>query len=122
MLTPDNIDEEDDEEIINLNNQIYDNNNLISSDDMEPSENEKEFNNNNKIIFNISSISIINTMIINRTDYFQNETLNNQLYEYFDGFKYELYFKKNESINEINNEDEVEKRDLSEEESYYGLK
>ena len=122
MLTPDNIDEEDDEEIINLNNQIYDNNNLISSDDMEPSENEKEFNNNNKIIFNISSISIFNTMIINRTDYFQNETLNNQLYEYFDGFKYELYFKKNESINEINNEDEVEKRDLSEEESYYGLK
>ena len=89
---------------------------------MEPSENEKEFNNNNKIIFNISSISIINTMIINRTDYFHNETLNNQLYEYFDAFKYELYFKKNESINEINKEDEVEKRDLSEEESYYGLK
>jgi len=46
---------------------------------MESSQNEKEFNNNNKINFNLSSILIINTMIINRTDYFQNESLNNKL-------------------------------------------
>ena len=122
MFTPDSIDIEDDEESKLVNNQIYDNNNLISSKDMEPSQNEKEFSNNNTINFNLSSIFIINTMIINRTDYFQNESLNNKLYEYFDDFKYELYFIRNESINEIIDKDEIEKRDLSEEESYYGLK
>jgi len=79
MLNSDNIDEEDDEETKILYNQIYDNNNIISSKDMESSQNEKEFNNNNKINFNLSSILIINTMIINRTDYFQNESLNNKL-------------------------------------------
>ena len=122
MHNIDNIDEEDDEETKLLYKQIYDNNNIISSKDMESSENEKEFNNNNKINFNLSSIYIINTMIINRTDYFQNESLNNKLYEYFDSFKYELYFIKNESINEKISEEKIEKRDLSEEESYYGFK
>ena len=121
MHNIDNIDEEDDEETKLLYKQIYDNNNIISSKDMESSENEKEFNNNNKINFNLSSIYIINTMIINRTDYFQNESLNDKLYEYFDDFKLELYIVKNESINETIKEDENEKRDLQEEESYYGF-
>ena len=109
MFTPDDIDgEEDSQEEKNTK-------------DMQPSLNEKEFINNNKIKFNLSSIFIINTMIINRTDYFQNESLNDKLYEYFDDFKLELYIVKNESINEIIKEDENEKRDLQEEESYYGF-
>ena len=120
MSPPDNIDNEKYEKTENLD-QINDNNYQIYSNDMKTSLNEKEINNNNN--FNLSSIVIKNTMIINRTDYFQNESLINKLYGYFDDFIYNLHnIMKNESINELFEEDEKEKRDLQEEESYYGLK
>ena len=121
MSHPDNINNEKYEKTENLDSQIYDINNQISSNDMKSSLNEKEFNNNNN--FNLSSITIKNTMIINRTDYFQNESLIIKLYKYFDDCIYNLHnIIKNESINELFKEDEKEKRDLQEEESYYGLK
>ena len=75
-----------------------------------------------KLILILSSIAITNNMIINRTDYFKNESLINKLYEYFDGFIYNMhYLKKNESIG-LFKDDEARKRDLQEEDSYYGLK
>ena len=121
MSPPDNIDNEKYEITENLDSQINDNNYQIYSNDMKTSLNEKELNNNNN--FNLSSIIIKNTMIINRTYYFFNESLINKLYGYFDDFIYNLHnIMKNESINETFEEDEKEKRDLQEEESYYGLK
>ena len=60
-----------------LNNKIYDNSNHLSLDDIQSTENEDELKNNN-IKFNISSIYIINSMIINRSDYLENETISKQ--------------------------------------------
>jgi len=101
-----------------LNNKIYDNNNQLSLDDIQSTKNEDELRNNN-IKFNISSIYIINSMIINRSDYLENETISKQLYEYFDSFTYKQYNMN--SDNDKSNEN-IKGRNLQEEESYYGFK
>ena len=85
------------------------------------SENNEEELNNNKINFNISSIFIINSLLINRTEYLLNESLNNNLYQYFDNFGYNLYEKDiNNSSDEIYVENDI--RNLEEVNSYYGFK
>ena len=90
------------------NNEDYENNN-------------EEESNNNNINFNISSIFIINSLLINRTEYFINESLNNNLYEYFDNFTYNIYKQEiNNSSDEIYEENDV--RNLNEYVSYYGFK
>ena len=107
----------------NLNQKIYDNNNQISLEDIKETKEEEELNENKNIKFNISSIDIINSIIINRSEYFENETLNKKLYEYFDSFEYNIYniSYNNISEEELNNET-IKERNLEEEESYYGFK
>ena len=81
--------------------------------------NEEESKNNAS--FNISSIFIINSLLLNRTEYFKNESLNENLYKYFDNFTYNLYkIEINNSSDEIYEENV--KRNLEEDDSYYGLK
>ena len=105
-----------------LNNKIYGNNHL-SLDDMQSTENEDELKNNN-VKFNISSIYIINSMIINRSDYLENETISKQLYEYFDNFTYKQFNidSYNDKSNEAIFNENTKERNLKEEESYYGFK
>ena len=82
--------------------------------------NEKDSNINN-IEFNISNIFIMNSLLINRTENLLNESLNNNLYKYFDNFTYKLYeIEINNSSDEIYEEND--KRNLNEEDSYYGFK
>ena len=82
--------------------------------------NEKD-SNINDIQFNISNIFVINSLLINRTEYLLNESLNNNLYIYFDNFTYKLYeIEINNSSNEIYEEND--KRNLIEDDSYYGFK
>jgi hypothetical protein len=67
-----------------LKKKIYDKDNQLSMDDIKETKKEEELNENKRIKFDISSIDIINSIIINRSDYFENGTLNKKLYEYFD--------------------------------------
>ena len=114
---------EEDEETKLLNKQVYDNNNQLSLEGMKPTLNEQKLNqNNNNLNFNLSSIFIIDSMIINRTASFEDKKINNKLYQYFDNFKYRLYIKDIKNQETIQNDDDNENRILQEEGSYYGLK
>jgi hypothetical protein len=63
-------------------------------------------------------------MIINRSDYIENETISIQLYEYFDNFTYKLFNmdSDNDKSNENIFNENTQERNLQEEESYYGFK
>ena len=114
---------EEDEETKLLNKQVYDNNNQLSLEGMKPTLNEQKLNqNNNNLNFNLNSIFIIDSMIINRTASFEDKKINNKLYKYFDNFKYRLYIKDIKNQETIQNDDDNEKRILQEDGSYYGLK
>ena len=107
MVSPDN---EDNEESI---------------EDLKINQNEEELKQNNKINFNISIILIINSMRINRTDYFKNESLNQKLYDYFDSFIYNEYNINNNDNNTNSSSKEKyiqNNRNLEEDEEYYGMR
>ena len=123
MITQDNDNYEEIEYANNLKQKIYDKDNQLSMDDIKETKKEEELNENQRIKFDISSIDIINSIIINRSDYFENETLNKKLYEYFDSFEYELYNNSYNNISEkILNNETIEERNLEEDENYYGFK
>jgi len=123
MITQDYDNYEEIEYANNLKQKIYDKDNQLSMDDINETKKEEELNENKRIQFNISSIEIINSIIINRSDYFENKTLNNKLYEYFDSFEYKLYNNSYNNISEkILNNETIEERNLEEDESYYGFK
>jgi len=106
-----------------LYNRIYDNTNQISYNDIINNKNESEPKSENNISFNLSSLSIISTNLINCSNYFIDEQLNQKLYNYFDKFNYELFagINNNESISIINEEENMT-RNLEEKSEYYGIK
>jgi len=111
-----------------LYSSVYDNNNQISFIDNEEINNAP--NQNQNIDFGISSLITINSQIINLSDYFINEEINKKLYSYFDNFVYEKYNEsddnsKIENIKEDEKENKKEgnnKRNLNQENTYYGMK
>jgi len=72
------------------------------------------------ISFNIGSIFIIGTHIINCSTYFTDDSLNKLLYKYFDNFTYKLYVREENNITE--EEEKNETRNLEENDEYYGMK
>ena len=90
-------------------------------------ENNNETNSqNNKISFNITNLLINSSHIINCSEYYTNEELNQFLYRYFDKFYYKLYEKEEDNIydnNETLEDKEVsQKRNLQEINEFYGQK
>ena len=104
----------------NMENEKYNKDNQTNLDDSKFLYN-KDFDENKNIFNNISNLYIINSVIINRSDYFKNEKINNEIYDYFDNFPFYLYNKTNNNFeNEYENENIT--RDLEQEVTYYGLK
>jgi len=60
------------------------------------------------ISFNIGSIFIIGTHIINCSTYFTDDSLNKLLYKYFDNFTYKLYVREENNITEEEEKNEKE--------------
>ena len=131
MMAPeeDNNEEENDEDLNNLYSQIYDNNNQISLDQAKEADKDNEVQKNN-ISFGLSYFSINSSSIINCTDHFIDEKINEKLYHYFDSFDYDLYnysMINNNTINDLHSFEEINNnsRYLSEEgnndNSYYGM-
>ena len=89
---------------------------------------------NQNFDFGINSLITINSQIINLSDYFINEDINMKLYSYFDNIIYEKYNESdNSKIENIEEEEEEEdeyenkkegnnKRNLNQEDTYYGMK
>ena len=122
MITQDYDNYEEIEYANNLKKNIYDKDNQLSMEDIKETIKEEELNENQRIKFDISSIDIINSIIINCSDYFENGTLNKNLFEYFDSFKNELYNNSYNNLSEkILNNETIEERNLEEYESYYGF-
>ena len=111
-----------------LYSSVYDNNNQISFIDNDEINNVP--NQNQDIDFGISSLITINYQIINLSNYFINEDINKKLYSYFDNFYYEKYNgsddnSKIENMEESGKENKKEgnnKRNLEQENTYYGMK
>ena len=117
--------DEIDEETQSLYQEIYNENNEINLDDIK---NIDTNNFNNNISFGISNLTEYDKNIINCTDNFTNEKINNLLYNYFDSFDYFLYNNNQITINEnkIKNEN-IRKNNLrtlqeEKESDYYGQK
>ena len=108
-----------------LYNRIYDDNNQISYKDIMKDNNETK-SLDNRLIFNITKLLINGSHIINCSEYYTNEELNQFLYRYFDSFNFKLYEKKEEYIydnNETLKDKEVsKKRNLQEINEFYGQK
>jgi hypothetical protein len=108
-----------------LYKRVYDDNNQISYNDI--MENNSETNSqDNKISFNITNLLINGSHIINCSEYYTNEELNQFLYRYFDSFTYILY-EKEEQYTYDNNEtledkEGSQKRYLQEINEFYGQK
>jgi hypothetical protein len=94
-----------------FNNDDYNNEEKEGINDTQPKYN---------ISFDIGSIFIIGTHIINCSSYFTDDSLNKLLYEYFDNFTYELYVKEENNVTD--EEEKNETRDLEENDEYYGMK
>ena len=99
---------------------IYNDDNQISYLDVTQNEN-NNFQSKNNISFNISNVTILNSHIINCSNYFINESFNKILFNYFDNFTYKLY-KKEEDQNNSFLDKEDNKRYLQENNEYYGMK
>ena len=134
MKSPEEDDKDDDkldEETEALYNQIYNNDNQITLEHVK--ENQSESVQKNNISFGLTYIYTNSSNVINCTDHFINEEINEKLFGYFDSFTYELY---NDTINktDISNNfysyqsDDLNNKNryLSEEEGnsveYYGMK
>ena len=95
----------------------------ISDDDME--NNNEEGSQFNNIRFNISNLLVTSSHIINCSEYYINEELNQFLYKYFDSYTYKLYEEEEEKVNNYTLEDngEINKiRNLQEINEFYGQK
>jgi len=117
-----NEEEEDDEDMQMLKSEVYNENNEITFDDIKD---EKSTNNN--VSFGINNITTLSSHIINCTDNFTNEKINQKIYKYFDSFDYIEYNKSEEEkefsrILEEHNPKNKYKRRLEEDNSYYGVK
>ena len=75
-----------------MENEKYNKDNQTNLDDSKFLYN-KDFD-ENKNIFNISNLYIVNSVIINRSDYFKNEKINNEIYDYFDNFSFTFLLPK----------------------------
>jgi len=87
MTNQDNSDLEEQE----INNQVYNEDNQISSKQIE----EISSNDKQDIKFNISKLGIKTINQINLIEYFINENLTKDLYNYFDNFDYKLENQQN---------------------------
>ena len=104
----------------NMENEKYNKDNQTNIDDSNFFE---DFDENKNIFSNISNLYIVNSVIINRSDYFQNEIINNKIYNYFDNFSFYIYNESNNNSEyEYENENENITRNLEEEITYFGLK
>ena len=72
-----------DEDTEVLKKEVYNEDNEITLKDIE-----NETNTKNNISFGISSLMTLSNHIINCTDKFTNESINKNLYNYFDSFSY----------------------------------
>ena len=108
-----------------LYKKVYDDNNQISYNDIMENENETN-SQNNKISFNITNLLINSSHIINCSEYYTNEELNQFLYRYFDSFNYKLYEKEEDYIDDNNktleDKEVSQKRNLQEINEFYGQK
>lgn len=95
---------------------------MFGSDDNnnEKKEGIDEAQSKTNISFNIGSLIIIGSHIINCSDYFTDDSLNKLLYKYFDDFTYQLYIK--EENNNTEEEENNEARNLEENDEYYEMK
>ena len=112
---------EEDEDIQMLNSEVYNENNEIKLDDIKD-----EKSSINNVNFGINNITTLSSHIINCTDNFTNEKINQKLYKYFDSFSYIEYNKDEEEkeitrILEEHNFPKKYKRRLGEDNSYYGV-
>ena len=104
-----------------LNRKVYDENNQISYNDYMENNNETQTNFNN-ITLDFNKLMIISSLIINCTEYFENDTINNILYKYFDSFNYTKYEEEIDNNESLNEELQNDERDLEEINEYYGMK
>ena len=115
--------DENDDDTQMLMSEVYNEDNEITLDDIK---NEKSVNNN--FSFGINNITTLSSHIINCTDNFTNEKINQKLYKYFDSFDYIEYNKSDEEkelsriLEENNLENKYKSRRLEEDNSYYGIK
>ena len=103
--------------------QIYNDNNQISLSQVK--ENEAKEVKKNNVSFGISYFSTNSTNILNCTEHFINEEINNLLYDYFDSFTYELFNNTDNisfSTEDLNNESRYLSEQENTDNSYYGMK
>jgi hypothetical protein len=115
-------DEDVDEDTQILNNEVYNEKNEITLDDIK---NQTTVNNN--FNFGIDNLTTLSSLILNCTDNFTNEKINQKIYKYFDSFDY-IEYKKSEDekefsriLEEYNLKNKYNRR-LEEDNSYYGVK
>ena len=125
MSQNENDDDEEDEDIANLNSEVYDENNEIK---LENIENQNETNFYNNISYGISNLTETSLNIINCTDNFTDQSINDKIYNYFDNFSYIIYNPNNEKnkkileSNSYKSQEKNNKRQLTEDNSFYGYK
>ena len=115
-------DEDEDEDTQILNSEVYNEKNEITLDDIK---NQTSVNNN--FSFGIDNLTTFSSLILNCTDNFTNEKINQKIYKYFDSFDYIEYNKSEDEkefsrILEENNLKNKDNRRLEEDNSYYGVK
>ena len=114
--------EDEDEDLQILYSEVYNEKNELTLDDIK-----NETNVNNNFSFGIDNLTTLSSNIINCTDNFTNEKINQKIYKYFDSFDYIEYNKSEEEkefsrILEENNLQNKYNRKLDEDNSYYGVK